>query len=177
MSMLFAGQSAPRLIPEYNHPRSSWATSLKKLIGDRWDSIRKGVYRRACYRCEICSDQGPKWPVECHEVFEYNDAREEQTLSGIVALCPNCHKALHYVQSSKRGEGGEEIKQHIGFVNEQTAEEVENLLSQARERYKARNKIEWKVDLMLLTDYGFTEDEVHSLKRSNEHELEEHDWI
>ncbi len=56
-------------------PSSSWANNVRSLVSKKeWDSIRKKSYQDANYRCEICHGVGRKHPVECHEIWEYNDA-------------------------------------------------------------------------------------------------------
>lgn len=66
---------------------------------NEWDKIRKMVYRQAGYRCELCGesgiDQGYRWPVECHEVWDLDFETNTQSLIGFIALCPRCHKVVH----------------------------------------------------------------------------------
>jgi 5-methylcytosine-specific restriction endonuclease McrA len=77
-------------------PKTSWCKNLRnELTQEDWDVLRKEAYRRAGYECEICGGRGEKWPVECHERWEYDDAANVQSLSGLVALCPKCHRVKH----------------------------------------------------------------------------------
>lgn len=40
-------------------------------------------------------------PVECHEVWDYDDDRKIQRLERRVALCPACHEVKHAGLASK----------------------------------------------------------------------------
>ena len=54
-------------------PKTSWFTNLRSLVSkEQWDKIRNKVYWKAGYKCEICGSKGPKWPVECHEIWHYD---------------------------------------------------------------------------------------------------------
>ena len=72
-------------------PQSSWGNNLRSeanLSKGQWDKLRKESYRKANYKCEICGEKGPKWPVECHEIWHYDDekhTREAGSSSHIIA--------------------------------------------------------------------------------------------
>src|SRR4051794_19953715 len=62
---------APRLTIELV-PRTCWLSNVRNHVEkSQWDFIRKSVYLKASNKCEICGGKGPKWPVECHEIFEF----------------------------------------------------------------------------------------------------------
>jgi hypothetical protein len=83
---------APRLSIELV-PATSWFDNLRSLLPPaEWDALRKATSQAAGHRCEICGGRGPKWPVECHERWQYDDATHVQTLTGLIALCPECHR-------------------------------------------------------------------------------------
>jgi hypothetical protein len=60
-----------------------------------WDRLRRQVAADVGQRCEICGGRGWRWPVECHERWDYDDDRKIQRLERLVALCPACHEAKH----------------------------------------------------------------------------------
>ena len=70
-------------------PRTSFYQNLRNMLptGD-WDILRRESYQRNLYRCEICDGAGPNWPVECHEIWDYDDEFNIQTLIGLQSLCP-----------------------------------------------------------------------------------------
>ena len=76
VKMLFDGQrkTKPILTCELV-PKSTWAKNLRTRMGqDLWDIARKIAYKKARYRCEVCSGKGPKWPVECHESWTFDSS-------------------------------------------------------------------------------------------------------
>lgn len=85
-------------------PKSCWFSNLRAILSQQeWDLIRKPCYRAAGYKCEICGEVGPKWPVECHEIWEFDDEEGVQWLKGIQALCPDCHSVKHIGLAEIRG--------------------------------------------------------------------------
>ena len=57
-------------------PRTSWYRNVRSNVSrEEWERLKKITFSRAGYVCELCGGRGRKWPVECHEVFEYDDKR------------------------------------------------------------------------------------------------------
>ncbi len=57
-------------------PQTCWYTNVRSNVpAEDWERLRKFVFKLAGYRCEICGGRGDKWWVECHEQWEYDDAR------------------------------------------------------------------------------------------------------
>lgn len=85
-------------------PRSSWFQNIRTEVKEsEWDRIRYVTYGLANYSCEICGEKGSKHPVECHEVWQYNDVNLIQSLIKFEALCPLCHQVKHIGLTSKLG--------------------------------------------------------------------------
>src|SRR5437588_2921912 len=85
-------------------PSTCWFSNLRsELDKDDWDRLRHAVYERAGNYCEVCGQRGAQHPVECHEVWEYDDEHSVQRLSGLIALCPACHEAKHMGRASSMG--------------------------------------------------------------------------
>lgn len=62
-------------------PSTSWYSNVRSMVKpEEWDILRRISYKEAQYRCKICHGQGTKHPVECHEIWEYDDAKHTQTL-------------------------------------------------------------------------------------------------
>ena len=73
-------------------PKSTWGKNVRSMLPkEQWDILRKWVYAAADYLCEICGGEGKKWPVECHERWQWEESTGIQKLVGFVALCPKCH--------------------------------------------------------------------------------------
>ena len=132
-------------------PSSSWYTNVRShLPPEEWDLIRRAVYRRAKYRCEICGGRGAPHPVECHEVWSYDDARKVQRLERMIALCPACHRVKHIGLASIRGRYDEAIR-HLAQVNDWPLDHANRYADAAFGVWMERSQSEWTVDLGSLT--------------------------
>lgn len=99
-------------------PRPLWYKSNIRTVlpKEDWDLLRRSVYRRANYLCEICGGRGPNHPIECHEVWRYDEAARTQTLERMIGLCPACHGVKHMGRSQVVGRGDEAMA-HLAAVN------------------------------------------------------------
>lgn len=132
-------------------PGTTWEVNLRSLLTTKaWDAIRKGVYRAANYRCEVCGGKGPKHPVECHEKWHYDDAKWVQTLVGLEALCPMCHKARHIGLAIHLGLGPAVIA-HLQRVNGIGVAEAKAMVREAFAVWAKRSEHVWTVDTSWLT--------------------------
>jgi 5-methylcytosine-specific restriction endonuclease McrA len=77
--------------------------------------LRKRTYRQANYRCQVCGGRGSKHPVECHEIWHYDDENKIQKLMGLIALCPSCHQVKHIGLAQIQGKG-EEANRHLALI-------------------------------------------------------------
>ena len=136
-------------------PSTSWFTNVRSLLPEEeWDLVRRAVYRRARYRCEVCDGrgggpEGPNHPVECHEVWTYDDEHHVQRLEGLVALCPACHRVKHLGLASVNGRYDEAL-QHLASVNGWPLPEAERYARSAFARWEERSQHPWKVDVGVL---------------------------
>jgi hypothetical protein len=128
-------------------PSTVWYVNLRsELSKAEWDVIRKWCYKQAHYVCEVCGGKGPKWPVECHEIWEFDDAEKTQTLTGLIALCPACHGVKHIGLSEKRGEGVK-AQQHLAQVNGWSIKQARAYIREAFEVWEERSQHEWALDI------------------------------
>lgn len=133
-------------------PATCWYSNVRDNVSkSTWDKLRKQTYKDANYTCEICGGKGEEWPVECHEIWEYNDEEHVQTLKGLIALCPNCHKVKHFGLTSSRSEQ-EMFKamHHLEKVNGFTSSETVNYVNESINIFHERSKFKWKLDLSYL---------------------------
>lgn len=143
----------PRLTIELV-PATAWYTNVRSNVSkEEWDRLRKLVYAEAGYLCEICNGQGTKWPVECHEMWEYDDDAHTQTLIKLVALCPRCHEVKHIGRANIKGTFYRAL-QHLAEVNEWSLEEAEEYVAIQFLIWQERSKYEWQLDILALNDYG-----------------------
>lgn len=140
---------APKLTIELV-PENSWYKNLRSLLSRKdWDTLRREVYRRVDYRCEICGGKGPRHPVECHEKWEYDEDAHIQKLVGMFGLCPLCHQAKHIGLAKLRGQYSA-VKEHIKKVNGWSEEEFEQYELKIWSTWHRRNNITWEIDTIWL---------------------------
>lgn len=131
-------------------PETCWFSNVRTNVStEDWDKLRREAYRRAGYRCEICSGRGTEHPVECHERWNYDDESHTQTLLGLIALCPACHRVKHIGLAFKEGHGGRAME-HLAQVNGWNLVETLEYVEEAREIWENRSRHEWKLDLSWL---------------------------
>lgn len=135
-------------------PSSSWMNNVRTVLTTKqWDILRKAVYEKAWNICEICGGTGNKHPVECHEVWSYDDKTHIQKLIRMIALCPNCHTVKHFGLAQLRGKA-DWAKKHFMKINNLKSAEAEKYIKQAFQTWLDRSKKEWTLDLSSLKEYG-----------------------
>lgn len=135
-------------------PQSSWMNNVRAVLtAKQWDSLRRIVADKAWNVCEICGGVGPKHPVECHEIWEYNEKTGIQKLAGMIALCPNCHMVKHFGFARISGKEERALK-HFMKINDLKKKEAEKAVTAAFELWSKRSGLEWKLDLTSLKEYG-----------------------
>ena len=136
-------------------PSTLWNANLREfLTKTSWDKVRKESYDKADNKCEICGGQGVYGrghPVECHELWSYDDDNYIQKLEGVVSLCVLCHRVKHFGLSSLRGYREQCIK-HMMKVNEWDRHEVINYIEMENELHKNRSNYDWNIDLSWVND-------------------------
>jgi len=136
-------------------PSTSWYTNVRsKVSRPEWDIIRRKCYKEADYKCEICADsgknQGVNWPVECHEIWKYNDTNHIQTLIGFIALCPNCHKVKHIGLSQIKG-WMDIVYTQLTKINNISKDTALKYIDESFEVWKSRSQYEWEVNINYIT--------------------------
>ena len=133
-------------------PATAWGANLRSILEpSHWDQLRRASYRKAKYRCEICGGKGPKHPVECHEIWHYDDKKHIQTLKGLISLCPNCHQVKHIGHAHLIGKG-QDAREHLQRCNQWSPSEVAQYLEQVFAQWEERSQFEWQLDLSWLND-------------------------
>jgi hypothetical protein len=114
--------------------------------------LRKLVYSRADYKCEICDAGGV--PVECHEVWNFDLEKKVQRLKYLVCLCNACHKAKHFGHAYLSGSGHQALK-HLMKVNSWSLEETLDYIDKVYIKHKRFKGIKFrkKLDTKLLDDF------------------------
>jgi len=132
-------------------PQTAFYKNVRsEVTRTQWDIIRKKVYKEYDYKCGICSGKGKQHPVECHEIWEYDDNKHIQTLKGFIALCPSCHQVKHIGLSQIRGLKKECLK-HLMFVNKITKKEANMQILETARIWEERSQYDWKCDMSFLS--------------------------
>ncbi|MBV9958377.1 MAG: HNH endonuclease [Acidobacteria bacterium] len=131
-------------------PKTCWYTNVRSHVSkEEWDRLRRIVYRAAGNVCEICGGRGKRWPLECHEVWRYDDERYVQKLERLIALCPQCHEVKHIGLAGVRGRQSEALK-HLARVNGWSEEDARLYLEVCFEQWSRRSRHEWTLDISYL---------------------------
>lgn len=145
-------------------PSSCWFSNLRSsLTEDQWKDFKKLTYLRASYRCEICGGKGAQWPVEAHEVWQYDDNTNVQKLISLVALCPQCHQVKHFGFANMQGQGKEALR-HLANINRWTEVQASAYVDEQFEIWSARSEKHWTTDLSALETYGLSKDAISELE-------------
>lgn len=137
-------------------PRTCWFSNVRSCVSKKdWDKLRKKSYQNAGYKCEICGGKGSRHPVECHEIWNYDDKHKIQKLERMIALCPSCHEVKHIGYASVRGRYDVAIR-HLAKVNGWTEEQADNYAQIAFNIWKERSDWQWTLDLSFLDDEDVT---------------------
>jgi hypothetical protein len=135
-------------------PRTCWFSNVRDLVSrEDWDRIRAQVYRRAAQRCEVCGGLGSSHPVECHEVWQYDEARAVQSLLRMIALCPACHEVKHIGLAGVNGRG-EVALRHLAKVNGWEPAIAARFVEEAFALWESRSNQAWALDVSALDAYG-----------------------
>jgi hypothetical protein len=146
-------------------PATCWFSNVRSAVTKyRWDHIKSEVASKAWNVCEICGGAGPKHPVECHEIWFYDDHTLVRKLIGMIALCPSCHGVKHFGYSQSQGRG-EEALEHFMKVNDLSREAAELSIKKSFDVWRKRSKKKWTLDISLLSDYGI---DVSKVKQRND---------
>jgi 5-methylcytosine-specific restriction endonuclease McrA len=131
-------------------PSTAWYSNVRSNVTQQeWDVLRKECYKKAGYKCEICGGVGPKHPVECHEIWNYNDEDCTQTLDGLIALCPSCHEVKHIGLAQINGKFNEAVE-HLSKVNGISVDDAKLYIEACFEIWSQRSQKEWKLDITIL---------------------------
>lgn len=146
-------------------PSTAWWSNVRSNVSRReWEICKRFVRERSGGRCEICGGRGSRWPVECHEIWGYDDDRQLQTLVDLIALCPSCHEVKHIGRALAVGNGPRAIA-HLCHVNGWSPHHAESYIEVQLEIWSLRSTHAWALDISFLQTLGIeppaTIDRVH----------------
>ena len=135
-------------------PRTCWFSNVRDHVERTiWDKLRRQTYKDAGYTCQICGGTGSQWPVECHEIWHYDDNTMIQRLGGLIALCPACHRVKHMGLARIHGKAAEATK-HLAEINAWTIAKAQEYITAQFELWRTRSTHEWQLDLAWLAKCG-----------------------
>ena len=70
-----------------------------------------------------------------------------QHLTGLIALCPTCHKVKHWGRSEVVGENMRALREHMMSINVWTRDMVDAAVTYEFEVWNRRNKTHWTLNL------------------------------
>lgn len=133
-------------------PKSTWYNNLRSILSKQeWDMLRKAAYASGSYRCGVCHE-APDSPLECHEIWHYDDENKVQSLHGLIALCKDCHRVKHAGLANIRGESKLVIAQ-LMKVNNITEQQALSHLQQAFKIWKQRSQYTWSLNVEKVKEY------------------------
>lgn len=137
-------------------PRTCWFDNVRSAVSSSdWARLRKQTAKKAGWQCQICGGKGPRWPVECHEIWQYDDESQCQTLTGLISLCPSCHEVKHIGFSELRGKK-EEAVAHLALVNGWSLNGAFDYVDEAFELWRKRSEHAWQLDISWLETQGIS---------------------
>lgn len=142
----------PSLLPDML-PSSTWESNLRHLLSDaEWDRLRKFCYRAAGNTCKACGSRGEPH-VEAHESWSFDENTLIQRLTGLVCLCPTCHKAKHLGYANRLGRLPQVLAK-LKWLNEWNDAQLKTELKKVEDRQVQLSMKEWSLDLSFLHSYG-----------------------
>jgi hypothetical protein len=143
-----APPSEHRLVPELVPNPQLWGMSAKKTLGrSAWEQIRLDVLTTAKHACEICGDEPNVYhgdPLNCHEVWHYDDERGVATLIRLRMQCTACDTAVHIGRAIIYDVGDRAFAQ-LQKVNGISRVEAERLYDTAYAEWRCRSKKTWRL--------------------------------
>lgn len=132
----------PKLLPVLI-PRPLWGINAHGLLAwESWQQIRQNTFSRDMHCCVICSHKGR---LECHEVFEYDDAAGIAILVRLESRCGDCHDCNHLGRLKvKEPEKFKDALRRIARINGMRPPEVIQLVKDAFQLHKTRTR-PWQV--------------------------------
>ena len=135
-------------------PETAWFSNVRSQVSKKeWDILRKDSYVKANNLCEICGGKGRRHPVECHEVWHYDDDKKIQTLVRLISLCPSCHQVKHIGLAKVRGRYKQALT-HLAKVNQWQISKAEKYVNDQFQIWLQRSQFEWTLDISFLKNFG-----------------------
>lgn len=140
-------------------PKACWCKKLRYVIKrDDVDRVCACVFDRVQRTCEGCgckedTDNNPRTRLELHGRWAFDHDNGTQTLVRLMALCTKCYEVTHFGTASYHGRR-QQAMAHWQHVTRRTPDECQLHIDQAYASVAEKNRIDWTVDMTLLTANG-----------------------
>ncbi|EOZ9391058.1 hypothetical protein ACQYE5_003021 [Enterobacter cancerogenus] len=91
--------------------------------------------------------------MEYHKIWHYDDDRQCQTLTGLIALCPSCHEVKHMGFSELRGKKDEAVG-HLALVNGWSLQGAFDYVDEAFDVWRERSRHALQMEITWLGTQG-----------------------
>ena len=135
-------------------PKTCWFSNVRSNVSkEAWKLLSAQSARKAGYKCEICGGRGPRHPVECHEIWKYDDSTRVQHLKGLISLCPDCHEVKHIGLAEVKGRS-EEALAHLMKINSWKRPRAKKYVRDQFLIWQERSRSQWELDVSWLKSLG-----------------------
>ena len=132
-------------------PDGCWYSNLRTVLPKKvWEKIRTDAKLRSNGKCTICEKKTDR--LEAHEKWSYNEETAVQKLENVIAVCHDCHSAIHMERTALKGDVIR-AEDHYMKVNNCSYSQMKKDRSNANLVHQRRNRIEWKLDVSWLKNF------------------------
>ncbi len=132
-------------------PDGCWYSNLRTVLPKKvWEKIRTDAKLRSNGKCTICEKKTDR--LEAHEKWSYNEETAVQKLEDVIAVCHDCHSAIHMERTALKGDVIR-AEDHYMKVNNCSYSQMKKDRSNANLLHQRRNRIEWKLDVSWLKNF------------------------
>lgn len=122
-------------------PKTAWCKNSREI--PNWSEISTKI--RSIKKCQICECNKELDELDAHEIWDFNEDTQEQTLKDIISVCKDCHNTIHFGLARKKHTDKEAIEQYIK-VNNCSKAEFKKDSNEAFLVWLTRSSINWKLD-------------------------------
>ncbi|WP_307546689.1 HNH endonuclease [Xanthomonas sacchari] len=135
-------------------PSSCWYKNVRSnVLASTWDRLQALTAAISGNRCSICGGAGPRHPVECHEIWTFDDHLRLQRLDGLTALCPECHGVKHIGRALANGQVARPLAWYC-HINRTTPAEAAAAVRAALQLNANRSGWHFQLDVLWLRRVG-----------------------
>ncbi|MGL4950609.1 MAG: hypothetical protein ACRC4M_02085 [Mycoplasma sp.] len=130
-------------------PSNLWNINLRLMLDEtEWKKLSLQTREQQNWTCQFCKIsinqlKQKKW-FHCHELWGFDDDKNEIILSGLLCLCSKCHLATHFGYASIKNKQSESF-QRICKVNNWSKEDTEVYLEHSFEIWSQRSTKTWTI--------------------------------